>query len=129
MRRTREPAGGGVSRWPRDVTWALNRAARVGEPTGRNRWRLEPPFRHDGVLVKAAVPRRGFGVSTQKNARRTHVPRTVLTAWKRGQLVGWSVAWSCGPRTAAFELLDSPAAGRPLCAPCSMVAFGRYPVG
>ncbi len=109
------------------MTWALNRAARVGEPTGRNRWRMEPPFRFGGVLVKAAVVRRGFGVSTHRGARRSHVPRCVLTAWKGGQLVGWAVAWSCGQRTADFELLDEPAPGRPLCPACSMVAFGRYP--
>lgn len=109
------------------MIWALNRAARVGDATGRNRWRLAPPFRHGDVLVKAGVPKRRYGVSLGKNGRRTHVPRTMLLAWRDGQLVGWAVAWACGPRTSRFQLLDEPAPSRSLCPLCSMVVFGRYP--
>jgi hypothetical protein len=111
----------------REVVWALNRAARVGEPSGRNRWRLEPPFQHGSVTVRAGVPQRGFGMSTGKNSRTTHVARTVLLAWRDGQLVGSTAAWACGARAQAFELLDAPPAGRRLCPRCALFA-GLYQV-
>jgi hypothetical protein len=111
----------------REVIWAMNRAARVGDATGRHRWKLVPPFRHGSVTVRAGVPRYRFGVSTGKNSRTTHVTRVVFIAWREGLLVGSMAAWACGARAQAFELLDVAPAGRRLCPRCALFA-GLYQV-
>jgi hypothetical protein len=102
--------------WNREVWWALHRAARVGAGTGRNRWRLTPPFTYGSLLVTAGGPRMPYGQSTHGRGRLTHVPHTVLFAWKAGELKGRMIAWHCGARTAYFRLMDVPASKMcPMC--------------
>jgi hypothetical protein len=109
--------------WDRPVWWALNRAARVGRATGRNRWRLQPPFRFEGLLVTAGVPRLPYGRSTSTHGHLTHMPHTILFAWRAGVLAGRMVAWHCGARTAYFRLLDEPDSAT--CQMCVFQARGR----
>lgn len=113
---------GAPGTWQRDVWWALNRSARIGQPTGRNRWRTAPPFHYDEgrggrvLLITGGRPRLPYGRSTQGRGYLTHVPHTVLMAWHRGALTGRMVAWHCGARTAYFRLIDEPSS--PLCRMC-----------
>lgn len=109
--------------WPRPVWWALNRAARVGQGTGRHRWRLEPPFRYAGLLVTAGTPRLPYGRSTTNRGHLSHMPHTILFAWRAGHLAGRMVAWHCGARSAYFRLLDEP--DSPMCQMCVFHARGR----
>jgi len=116
---------GAPGTWDRDVWWALNRAARVGAPTGRNRWRLAPPFHYAGLLVTAGTTSWPYGTSTARRpaTRLTHLPHTVLFAWRDGRLVGRMIAWQCGARTAYFRLLREP--GPQVCQMCVFIARGR----
>jgi hypothetical protein len=125
----REPVYGEASNpqapgtWRRDVWWALNRAARVGAGTGRNRWRSKPPFTYAGLRVTSGEPRLPYGRSTSGRAYLSHLPHTILFAWRDGRLAGRMVAWHCGARTAYFQLLDEPTS--PLCQMCVFQARGR----
>lgn len=114
---------GAPGTWDREVWWALNRAARVGEPNGRNRWRLKPPFRMHGLTVLAGTPRLPYGRSTSGKGHLTHAAHTVLFAWRAGRLEGRMVAWHCGARTAHFRLLDEP--DSTLCQMCLFQAGRR----
>lgn len=114
---------GAPGTWDRPVWWALNRTARVGAGTGRNRWRLEPPFHYEGLLVTAGRPRLPFGWSTSRRARLVHLPHTVLLAWRDDRLVGRMVAWHCGARTAYFQLAGECRGA--LCQMCVFVSRGR----
>jgi hypothetical protein len=116
-----EPGAPGT--WDREVWWALNRAARVGQPAGRHRWRLAPPFRVHGLVVTAGRPRLPYGRSTAGQSYLTHATHTVLFAWRSGQLAGRMMAWHCGARTAHFEMVDEPSS--PLCQMCLFQARGR----
>lgn len=107
---------GAPGTWDRAVWWALNRAARVGAPSGRHRWRSAPPFHYQGLLVTSGTPRLPWGRSTVARARLTHVPHTILFAWRGERLAGRMVAWWCGARTAYFVLLDDP--GSQVCRMC-----------
>jgi hypothetical protein len=118
-----EGSCGAPGSWRREVWWALNRAARVGAPAGRHRWRLKPPFRYGEMVVTSGRPRLPYGRSTGKNAFLTHMPHTLLFAWSKGRLEGRMVAWWCGARTAYFELADEPSS--PLCPRCEMEARVR----
>lgn len=102
------PNPGAPGTWNRDLWFALNRCARVGAPTGRGRWRIAPPFTSYGYRVTAGEPRKPYGRATGRNAYLTHLPTTVLFAWRDGQLAGHMVAWRCGARTAYFRFLDEP---------------------
>jgi hypothetical protein len=117
------PTPGAPRTWNRSVWWALNRAARVGEGTGRHRWRQVPPFHYEDLLVTAGRPALPYGLSTSNRGRLTHLPHTVLFAWRRGQLVGRMIAWRCGARTAYFRLSRVP--GPALCQMCVFQARGR----
>jgi hypothetical protein len=110
------PSPGTPGTWDREIWWVLNRSARVGNPVGRNRWRLAPPFTMHGLRVTAGQPRKPYGRSTGKNSYLSHLPTTVLFAWRDGQLVGHMVAWRCGARTAYFRLIDEP--DSPICPVC-----------
>lgn len=114
---------GAPGTWDREVWWALNRAARVGKPTGRNRWRLEPPFHMHGLLVTAGSPNLPYSRSTATQGHLTHAAHTILFAWRGGVLAGRMVAWHCGARSAHFVLLDEP--NSPLCQMCVFQARGR----
>lgn len=114
---------GAPGTWNRSVWWALNRAARVGRATGRNRWRIRPPFRYEGLLVTAGEPRLPYGRSTSGRGYLTHLPHTILFAWRDGVVAGRMVAWHCGARTACFRLVDEPSS--PLCQMCVFQARGR----
>lgn len=114
---------GAPGTWQRDVWWALNKAARVGAGTGRNRWRFTPPFDYEGLHVTSAVPKLRWGLSTSGQARLTHVSHTILLAWRGGDLVGRMVAWHCGARTAYFRLLAEPR--EPVCQMCLFQERGR----
>ena len=109
--------------WDRAIWWALNRSARVGTGTGRNRWRHVPPFRYKDLLVTAGTPRLPYGRSSTSRGHLTHMPHTVLFAWRRGVLVGRMVAWHCGARTAYFRFVDEPES--PLCQMCVFQVRGR----
>lgn len=111
------PSPGAPGTWDRPVWWALNRAARIGGRTGRNRWRLAPPFHYGDLLVTAGTPRLPYGRSTSGKGHLTHMPHTILFAWRSGVLVGRMVAWHCGARTAYFRFVDEPES--PLCAMCA----------
>ena len=113
--------------WDRPVWWALNRAARVGRGAGRNRWRCSPPFRYEGLLVTSGRPRLPYGRSTSRKGHLTHMPHTILFAWRGGELAGRMVAWHCGARTAYFRLVDEP--DSPLCQMCVFQARGRVAEG
>lgn len=122
------PQPGAPGTWNRDVWFALNRTARIGQATGRNRYRTKPPFHYDHgqwggrrLLVTAGTPQLPFGRSTAGKAYLTHFPHTILFAWHRGLLVGRMIAWHCGSRTAYFRLLDEPTS--PLCVPCQFRAI------
>jgi hypothetical protein len=117
------PNPGAPKTWNRDVWWALNRAARVGGGAGRHRWRLVPPFHFAGLLVTSGKTRLPYGVSTSKRGRLTHLPHTVLFAWRGGRLVGRMIAWHCGARTAYFRLVSEP--GPELCQMCVFQSRGR----
>lgn len=107
---------GAPGTWNRDVWWALNRTARVGQGTGRNRWRVTPPFRYGGLWVTAARPRMPYGWSTRGRGRLVHLAHTLLLAWRDGELAGRMVAWHCSARTAYFRLSVEP--GEPVCEMC-----------
>lgn len=107
---------GSPGTWDREIWWALNRAARVGAPTGKNRWRIKPPFRYGSLLVVAGEPRMPYGRSTHTRGHLTHMPHTVLFAWRGGVLRGRMIAWHCGARTAYFRLVDEP--DSPICPAC-----------
>lgn len=110
--------------WNREVWWALNRSARIGQATGKNRWRAAPPFRTSyGLFVTAGEPRKPYGRSTHGRAYLTHLPHTVLFAWRCGILAGQMMAWHCGARTAYFRLVDEP--DSPLCPMCVFQAGRR----
>jgi hypothetical protein len=110
------PNPGAPGTWDRPIWWALHRAARVGRATGRNRWRLKPPFHYQGLLVTSGQPVLPYGRSTARNTHLTHIPHTVLFAWRDGVLVGRMMAWQCSARTAYFRQLDEP--NSPLCQMC-----------
>jgi len=114
---------GAPGTWPREVWWALNRTAQIGTPAGRNRWRTKPPFRTGDLLVTAGTPRLGYGRSTHTSGHLSHVPRTVLFAWRGEHLAGRMVAWWCGSRTAYFRFLDEPDSA--ICPVCVM-NLGRW---
>lgn len=109
--------------WDREVWWALNRAARVGNGTGRHRWRMVPPFDYGSLRVTASTPVPAYGVSTHGRGRLTHVPHTLLFAWRGGVLAGRMVAWCCGARTAYFVLGHE--ASTELCQMCVFQQQGR----
>ena len=109
--------------WDREVWWALNRAARVGTGVGRHRWRLVPPFTYGALRVIAGVPRLPYGRSTHGRGHLSHLPHTVLFAWRSGSLAGRMIAWHCGARTAYFRLMDEP--DSPLCPMCVFQAGKR----
>jgi hypothetical protein len=108
---------GAPGTWQREV-WLAFRAARVGRPYGRNRWRFEAPFHRGDVLVTEAAFDHPYGRAVGRNAFLTHLPRAVFLAWRHGQLVGHTVAWWCGARTVYFRLLDEPTS--PFCPRCLM---------
>jgi hypothetical protein len=110
------PNPGALGTWNREVWWALNRSARVGRGTGRHRWALKPPFRLGRILVLSGEPKLPYGRSVSGQAYLTHMPHTMLFAWTAGVLVGRTVAWWCGARTAYFRLMDEP--DSPLCPMC-----------
>jgi hypothetical protein len=109
--------------WDREVWWALNRCARVGAGTGRHRWRQVPPFDYGTLRVTASQPVPAFGVSTHGRGRLTHLPHTLLFAWRGEELAGRMVAWRCGARTAYFRLSAEP--GGPVCDLCELFARRR----
>lgn len=117
------PTPGAPGTWDRSVWWALNRAARVGEGTGRHRWRQVPPFRFGELLVTSGKTSWPYGVSTAGQARLTHLPHTVLLAWRGQRLAGRVIAWHCGARTAYFRLLRE--AGPRVCQMCLFQSQGR----
>lgn len=117
------PNPGAPKTWDREVWWALNRAARVGEGTGRHRWRCVPPFHYGDLLVTSGKTRLPYGIPTSRRARLTHLPHTVLFAWRAGRLRGRMVAWHCGARTAYFRLSEVP--GPRLCQMCVFQSRGR----
>jgi hypothetical protein len=110
------PIPGASFTWPRDTWNALNRAARVGRPTGRARWRLAPPFNYGGLRITAGEPRLPWGRSRHARSYLTHMPVAILFAWRKGALAGHVVVWKCGARTAYFMLLDEP--NSPICGMC-----------
>lgn len=110
------PSPGTPGTWNREVWWALKRAARVGNPTGLNRWRCVPPFNYGTLHITAGIPRLPWGRSTHGRGYFSHMPIAILFAWRRGVLVGRMVAWQCGARTAYFRLIDEP--DSPVCAMC-----------
>lgn len=114
---------GSPGSWQREVWWALNRAARVGRPVGRNRWRIAPPFSYEGLRVTSGVPRKPYGRSVGRNAFLTHLPSALLFAWHHGELAGHMVAWRCGARTAYFRFTDEP--DSTLCPACLIERPGR----
>lgn len=94
---------------PREVWWALSRAARAGQQVRRGRQpRPATPFIRAGYLITEATPRLPYGRSTAPNNYLTHLPVAVLFAWQGGVLAGHMVAWRCGARTAYFRFLDEP---------------------
>lgn len=103
--------------------WALNRAARVGEGTGRHRWRQVPPFTYGSLRVTASQPVPAYGISTHGRGRLTHLPHTLLFAWRGEALAGRMVAWHCGARTAYFQLGHEATTG--LCQMCVFQQRGR----
>lgn len=122
------PEPGAPYTWNRDVWWALNRTARVGQAAGRHRFRTKPPFHYDHgafggrrLLVTAGTPRLPYGRSTAGKAYLTHFPHTILFAWHKGALVGRMISWHCGARTAYFRMNDEPTS--PLCVPCQFRAI------
>jgi hypothetical protein len=113
---------GAPGTWDRDVWFAVRRA-RVGDPAGRNRWKPAPPFttRGDGgreLRVTDGEPQKPYGRATDPKGFLTHVPRTILFVREGGVLLGWSVAWWCGARTAYFRLMDEP--DSELCVQCAV---------
>lgn len=117
------PRPGAPGTWDREVWWALTRAARVGAGTGRHRWRRVPPFDYGSLRVTASDPRPGYGVSTHGWGRLTHLPHTLLFAWRGEELAGRMVAWYCGARTAYFRLGNEPESE--LCQMCVFLKRGR----
>ncbi len=115
---------GAPGTWDRAVRWALNRAARVGAGTGRNRWRLAPPFHYGSLYVTSGKTSWPYGYSTARKAPLVHLPHTVLFAWRRGRLAGRMIAWHCGARTAYFRLAREPG-GRSVCQMCVFQSRGR----
>jgi hypothetical protein len=115
---------GAPGTWQREVFFALH-AARVGEPYGRNKYRMPAPFTSRGIRVIEARFDLPYGRSTGRNAFLTHMPRALFLAWRRGQLAGHMVAWWCGSRTAYFQLLDEPTS--PTCPAC--VAYQQRGAG
>ena len=61
-----------------------------------------------------------YGRSTLGQGHLTHMPHTLLFAWRDGVLAGWMVAWWCGARTAYFRTLSEP--DSPLCPMCEFRA-------
>jgi hypothetical protein len=57
-----------------------------------------------------------WGRSVARQGYLSHVPHTVLFAWRRGVLVGRMVAWFCGARAAYFRFEDEPSS--PVCQVC-----------
>ena len=112
------PHPGTPGTWDREVWWALNRAARVGSGAGRHRWRLSPPFDYGTLHVTATAPKPRFGASTHGRNRLTHLPHTLLFAWRGEELAGRMVAWWCGARTAYFRLAAELGQGAKLCPMC-----------
>lgn len=111
--------------WDREVWWALNRSALIGQPAGRHRWKQVPPFRYGELLVTSGRPKMPFGMCGTKKAKLVHQPHTLLFAWREGRLAGRTVGWHCGARTAYFELMPAAPAGRPLCQMCVFQVRGR----
>lgn len=107
-----------------EIRRALNHAARVGRGTGRHRWKIAPPFRYGNLLVTAGSPQLPYGRSTSGQGYLTHMPHTMLFAWRRGILVGQAIAWHCGNRTTGFRLIGEPSSH--LCQMCVFCARGRY---
>jgi hypothetical protein len=65
-----------------------------------------------------------FGESTARRRQTlTHMPHTILFAWRAGGLAGRMMAWQCGARTAYFRLLREPA-GK-VCQMCVFQSRGR----
>jgi hypothetical protein len=115
---------GAPKTWNREVWWALNRAARVGSPAGRHRWRLAPPFHYGSLYVTSGKTSWPYGMSTARRRETlTHLPHTILFAWRRGRLAGRMIAWHCGARTAYFRLAREP--GSRVCQMCLFQSRGR----
>lgn len=118
-----EPRAPGT--WDREVWWALNRSALIGQAAGRHRWKSAPPFHYRDLYVTAGRPKLPYGMAGTKKAKLVHQPHTLLFAWRDGRLAGRTVAWHCGARTAYFRLLPAAPAGAPLCQMCVFQVRGR----